>query len=775
MKKSGLARFASPVGAYLVATGLVAAAAIVHVLIDPIIHPSSPYALFYLAILVSAWFFGPGPGILSAGLSAAVVETLLVLPQGYPLLRILPFAFASAGIIAIARIAQSIRGSEERANAHLAAIVHSTDDAIVSKDLNGIIQNCNPACERLFGYTAAELIGKPVTILIPPELQDEEPKILARMRRGERIDHFETVRIRKDGRRVDVSLTISPVRNANGEIIAVSKVARDITEVKAATRQLDAQREWLRVTLASIGDAVIATDEHLNVAFMNPVAERLTGWRSVEATGQTCDSVFRLLDQKTRQWIPNVALRLTGEGEKFILNEDMLLVARDGTERPIEDSGAPILGRDGRILGVVLVFRDASDKRILEAERQAASADRDRLLEAERIARAESERANRVKDDFVAVVSHELRTPLNAILGWTDVLLHGKPDQQQIRGLEVIRRNTQVQAQLIADLLDISRVVSGKLLLDVQEIDLVRVIDAAIETVQHSADARGIVIARRFSTLPAVTAGDPGRLQQVLWNLLTNAIKFTPPGGTIDIDMRRLDTRTEISVSDTGIGLQPETLDRIFDRFHQQDSPSTRRHGGLGLGLAIVRHLVDLHGGEIWAASDGPDRGARFTVSLPVTAVDVKAAPTESPATSAIPLDSRTLRDLRVLVVEDEVDNRDVIRRLLEAHGAEVVTAGTAEEAVEQAANSRPDILVSDIGLPDVDGYELIRRFRRNEVEGLDGIPAVALTAFARSEDRTRALRAGYQAHIAKPVEPAELVATLASFADLLPASRFRP
>ena len=295
------------------------------------------------------------------------------------------------------------------------------------------------------------------------------------------------------------------------------------------------------------------------------------------------------------------------------------------------------------------------------------------------------------------------------------------------------------------------------------------VIDAAIETVQHAADASGIEHRAGVEPAPAPTVGDPGRLQQVIWNLLTNAIKFTPPGGRMRCDCAASDSAREITVIDTGIGIQPEFLPHVFDRFQQADSPTTRRHGGLGLGLAIVRHLVELHGGQVWASSEGA--GSRRQVHRGA-ADDGRRGVAETertlPSIGTAPLDNHTLKDIRVLVVEDEADNRDLIRRLLEAHGAEVVTAATAMEAVEKASIHRPDILVSDIGLPDVDGYELIRRIRQLQIEGLDTIPAVALTAFARSEDRTRALRAGYQAHISKPVEPAELVATLASFADLM-------
>jgi PAS domain S-box-containing protein len=756
---------------------LVAAAAGIYLAIDPYIHPSSPYALFYLAILGCAWFLGIGPAVMASLLSAGIVETLLIRAPEPTLWRLLPFAIACSGIIGIVHLARGIRTSEARANAQLAAIVHSTDDAIVSKDLNGIIQNCNPACERLFGYSVAELVGRPITMLIPPELQAEEPLILERLRRGERIEHFETVRVTKDGRRLDVSLTISPVRNAQGEVIGVSKIARDITETKAAARRLAAQEEWFRVTLGSISDAVITTDPTGRITFLNATASRLTGWDPASAQGRPLQDVFHLLCEATREPVDDPVTAVLRHGQAVggpnWTHDPVVLRARDGSERPIEDTGAPIRNREGDVIGVVLIFRDVSERRAAEAERLASAADRDRLLDSERSARAEAERANRVKDDFVAVVSHELRTPLNAIVGWTEVLLQGQPDQQGIRGLEVIRRNAQIQAQLIGDLLDISRVVSGKLLLDVQTVDLVSVMEGAVETVQHAADSKGITIRQRFSTDAAVMAGDPARLQQVFWNLLSNAIKFTPPGGRIDVGMRRVGSRTEISISDNGIGIRPDMLDRIFDRFHQQEGPMTRRQGGLGLGLAIVRHLVELHGGEVWADSTGADRGSTFTIALPVASTEMPRPRAGQPAgTAAGPFDGHTLQDIRVLVVEDEVDNRELIRRLLEAHGAQVVTAATASEALILAVDHRPQILVSDIGLPDLDGYELIRRIRQLEAAGLDSIPAVALTAFARSEDRTRALRAGFQAHVTKPVEPAELVATLASFAGLLPGER---
>jgi signal transduction histidine kinase/CheY-like chemotaxis protein len=468
--------------------------------------------------------------------------------------------------------------------------------------------------------------------------------------------------------------------------------------------------------------------------------------------------------------VENPVTRVLAEGAIVGLANHTTLIARDGSESPIDDSGAPIRNREGRIVGVVLVFRDVSERQAIETERQAATLERERLLEAERVARSEAEKANRIKDDFVAMVSHELRTPLTAILGWTELLLETQKDPEALRGLEVIGRNTRVQTQLISDLLDISRIVSGKLLLEVQSVDLVSVIELATDTVRLAASARGITIRKRLDTRAAAMVGDPARLQQVIWNLLSNAIKFTSRGGTIEIEMRPVSSRVEIAISDNGIGIRPELIDRVFERFHQQEGPTTRRHGGLGLGLAIVKHLVELHGGTVWAESEGEGKGAKFTISLPIAFA--RPARDEMPRDIAAESDGRSLAGLRFLVVEDEPDTRDIVRRLVESRGAEVDVAASADEALRFVRERRPDILVSDIGLPDVDGYEFIRRVRSLGIAGIENMPAVALTAFARSEDRTRALVAGYQVHIAKPVDPAELVATLASLARLIQSNR---
>jgi PAS domain S-box-containing protein len=807
-----------------------------------------------------------------------------------------PVRGPSGSIIGASKIARDIgeRRRAEEARARLAAIVESSDDAIISKDLNGIIQSANGGAERVFGYSAAELVGRPVTVLIPEERQAEETDILGRLRRGERVEHFETVRVRRDGRRIDVSLTVSPVRDSSGAIIGASKIARDITDNKRAAEALATHREWLRVTLSSIGDAVIAADPTGQITFLNPVAEGLTGWSSQEAVGQPLSLVFRIINEKTREPAENVAdkvirsghvvglanhtvliardgteipiadsaapilaengsiqgvvlvfhdvtearraeealaeqkewlettlesigdaviatdprgnvvfmnpiaehltgrraaealglpcddvfrianestrlpavnpvSRVLAEGAVVGLANHTVLISADGTERPIDDSGAPIRNRDGRIVGVVLVFRDVSERRRVAIERE-------RLLDMERAARAAAEHANRVKDDFVAMVSHELRTPLNAILGWTHILA-GRPDDAASvrRGLQVIERNTQIQVQLISDLLDISRIVSGKLRLDIENLDLRRVVNDAVQSLQPVAEAKRLTLLNEVAADAIDVTGDPARLQQCVWNLLSNAIKFTPAGGRIVVAVRRASSHAELSVTDSGVGIQPEILPYIFDRFQQGEAATTRRFGGLGLGLTIVKQIVELHGGNIRAESAGEGKGARFTVSLPMNGATARPNLRShiGPSGAGDGADSTRLDRLRVLLVEDDNDTREVVEMTLRERGAEVVCAGSVDEALTIFRAGPPDVLVSDIGLPGADGYDLIRQVRQMAPARGGSIPAIALTAFVRSSDRTRALLAGFQMHVGKPIEPAELVMSIAALTRL--------
>jgi signal transduction histidine kinase/ActR/RegA family two-component response regulator len=382
---------------------------------------------------------------------------------------------------------------------------------------------------------------------------------------------------------------------------------------------------------------------------------------------------------------------------------------------------------------------------------------REMLLASERAARAEAQRASRAKDEFVAVLSHELRTPLNAVMGWTELARRpGQTPEQLDKALAVVDRNARQLGQIIGDMLDMSRILSGKLRVDLDTVELAGVVGAALDGVQSAAAAKGVEIRRRLDRRGANVLGDPSRLQQVVYNLVSNAIKFTPKGGRVDVSVKARGAHVELAVTDTGQGVDPAVLPHLFERFWQADASASRCHGGLGLGLSIVKHLVELHGGTVRAESQGIGKGTRFVVELPLRQeLALGAAP------AAARRSASELAGARILVVDDEPDAQELLKRVLEDHGAQVVTASSGTEALDVISTRRPlDAVVSDIGMPGMDGYELMRRVRA-ETPAKD-VPAVALTAYARPEDRARALCAGYQAHLAKPVEPAEMLAKVA-------------
>jgi len=516
------------------------------------------------------------------------------------------------------------QASEGAMRTLLSNIVNSSDDAIVSKTLDGVVTSWNHAAQRVFGYTAEEMIGKPISILFPPDRQDEEPAILERIRRGERVDHFETIRVHKSGALLEISVTISPVKDETGRIVGASKVARDITEQKRIQREL-----------AKLND--------------------------------------------------------------------------------------------------------------------------------------ELQRANRMNSEFLAVMSHELRTPLNAIAGWVQILRDNgvKPEQVQ-QGLEIIEKNTWAQVELINDLLDMSRIVTGKLKLDLRRVDLPAIVSAVIEGHRPAADAKSVRISSALSSVNGSVMGDEARLQQIIGNLLSNAIKFTSSGDRIHVALERVNSHVEISVEDTGKGIQPDFLPYVFDRFRQEDSGTTRRQGGMGLGLSIVKQLTEMHGGTVRAKSRGEGQGATFTVELPVLASHDRDRFTRRRSVGergSEPEFQANLSGVCVLVVDDEEDSRDVVRFILEAHHATVMTARSVGDALATFAAHPIDIVLSDIGMPDHDGFELLQRLRT--IQGGESVPIIALTALARSEDRSRALRAGFQMHLSKPLHAEELVAVVQNFARL--------
>jgi PAS domain S-box-containing protein len=986
----------------------------------------------------------------------------------------------------------------------LSAIISSADDAIITKTLDGIITSWNKGAERIFGYTAEEAIGKPVLMLIPPDHHNEEPAILAKLRRGERIEHYETVRVRKDGSLINISLTVSPIRGPEGQIIGASKVARDITDRKRAEdalrqseqelsdffenavvglhwvgpdgtilranraelemlgyapeeylghhiaefhadrtaisdilRRLQAgevlheyearlrckdgsikhvlidssvmwekgefvhtrcftrditerkqaefellERARLSALGANVGLALTQTNalpemlhacaeamvRHLDAAFAriwtlnqeeqvlelrasagmythldgphsripvgmykigfiaqeraphmtndvanDPrvsdkewvkregmvafagypliVAERVVGVMAIFARQHLTEAILQAMSSiansialgierkraevelreqseiietvnrvgqavageldlhKLVQSVTDAATEITDahfgsffynvldetgasytlytlsgvpreafahfpmpratdlfgptfRGEGTILINDVKKDPRYGKNSPyygmpeghlpvVSYMAVPVISRTGEVYGG-LFFGDPKEgvfteraSRIVEglAAQAAVAMDNARLYEAAQRARAEAEQSarenerlyreaqesSRLKDEFLATVSHELRTPLTAILGWAHLLRTGQFNgDSNLKAIETIERNARAQSQLIDDLLDVSRIITGKLRIDVRPVDPNSFIESALEAVRPAAEAKGVRVQRIMDTGVVTVSGDPVRMQQVIWNLLSNAIKFTPKGGRVQIRLERVNSHVEIAISDTGAGIAPEFLPYVFDRFRQADQRTTRQHGGLGLGLAIVRHLVELHGGSVRAESPGKGQGATFTVMLPVAPVyqtsgkEERVHPAARDTLPSYECPDR-LDGLKVLAVDDEPDTRELLKVGLGQCGAVVTVVGSATEALEAIAAAVPDLLISDIGMPDKDGYEFIRLVRELPAEGGGKVPAIALTAYARVEDRMQALRAGYQMHVPKPVELAELVAVAAS------------
>lgn len=437
---------------------------------------------------------------------------------------------------------------------------------------------------------------------------------------------------------------------------------------------------------------------------------------------------------------------------KFVI-EIRLWHAPSQTFRQIENRATPVLDSDGNLREWVGTCNDIHDLRTAERERE-------RLLEAERAARNEAEQANRLKDEFLATVSHELRTPLNAILGWAELITRGGGNEEDnAEGLQAILRNARAQSQIIEDLLDMSRITSGKVRLDVQEVNLATLLDETIHSVMPSAEMRRLSVTQAVQPSVSPVKGDPSRLRQVVWNLLSNSIKFTPAGGQVRARLTQIDGSVTLTIEDTGEGIAADLLPYVFDRFRQEDGSTTRRHGGLGLGLSIVKHLVELHGGTVAASSDGKGKGSRFVVSLPALFERSVAQP-PLPRQLDAPGRASSLSGVKVLVVDDEADARRIVSRILQGCGATVVSAASAAEAMRLLRLEKPDILLSDIGMPEADGYELIRSVRQLSTDDRN-IPAVALTAFARSDDRTKALQAGFQRHIPKPLESADLLRTV--------------
>jgi PAS domain S-box-containing protein len=691
-----------------------------------------------------------------------------------------------------------MRGETENARRYLAAIVDSADDAILSKDLNGVIQSANTSAERLFGYTADELVGRPVRMLIPPERQSEEDDILKRLRKGERVEHFETVRMTKDGRRLDVALTISPVRDDAGLIIGASKIVRDITALKqseAERMRLLQETAAVTETLNNVG-AIVASDlDRANVVqavtdaatelttaefgafFYNVENEHGESYTLYTISGAPMEAFSKFpMPRNTEVFEP------TFKGTAVVRSPDITTDPRYGHNAPHHGMpkghlpvrsylAVPVKGRSGDVIGGLFFGHSRTDRFTEQHERLAVGVASwaSVALENARMYMSVQE-ASRIKDDFLASLSHELRTPLNAILGYARMLRSGivAPDKRD-RAIETIERNATSLTQIVEDVLDISRIVSGKIRLNVQPVDFPEIVQSAADAIMPAADAKGVRIETILDPRAAPVSGDPDRLQQVLWNLLSNAVKFTNRGGKVQVRLERVNSHVEAAVSDTGIGIAPEFLPHVFERFRQADAGITRERGGLGLGLSIARQLTEMHGGTIDVSSGGLNQGATFRLRIPLMIVhpvrdDVSRVHPRSNAGTQ----RRVVADLggvSVLAVDDEPDALALVSEVLQAAGARVSTAASVAEALKILDGDAPDVVVADLGMPQVDGFQFIDRLRRHPSSRVRNVPAAALTAYARSEDRMKALRAGFQIHLAKPIDPAELVTTIAALA----------
>jgi len=636
------------------------------------------------------------------------------------------------------------------------------DYAIFHLDTEGIILSWNQGAEMIFGFSKDEIIGQHSTNLFTPEDRAQN-RPGQELKTAKETGRAEDTRwhLRKDGSRFFAQGVTTALRDETGKLLGYAKIARDDTGRKEMEEALLESEEKYRIVAETATDAIISINEQSIILFINRAAIRIFGYQIEQMIGQ---SLTMLMPEYLRHLHRAGQERYIKTGKKHLNWEHIEVPAlhKDGHEFPLELSFGEFSKNNKHIF--IGIARDITERKKAEEERE-------QLLRSEQAAREEAERANRLKDEFLATLSHELRTPLNAILGWSQVLQYNNLDEAGIkRATATIERNARAQNQLIDDILDVSRIITGKLRLDVRAVDLSNVISEAADAARPAAEAKNIGLQTLIDPQATQISGDPDRLQQVVWNLLSNAIKFTPRDGRVQLRLERVNSHIEIVVSDTGAGIEPEFLPFVFERFRQSDGSMTRRHGGLGLGLAIVRQLVELHGGAVSVESKGAGQGATFIVSLPFLPVRLDpedAVPRVHPtAQNGSVLDCPPeLSGLRVLLVDDEADSRELLNFVLESCGAQISTASSAAEAIELIKRERFDVIISDIGMPEEDGFLLIRKIRSFPKEQGGNIPALALTAYARAEDRVQALRSGFHMHIAKPVESVELIAAVANLA----------
>lgn len=632
---------------------------------------------------------------------------------------------------------QGLRIEAEVAKAHLETVLSGIQDQFYVLDREWRYTFVNDRVAKTVGYSKEDLLGKNIWELFPDltsSLFAQEVHRAVKEQTVVRFEFFYSVWDRWFENRV------YPFNEG------VTIFVTDISDRKLAEKALRESEERFRNMADNAPFMVWVTDPTGYCTYLSQSWYEFSG--QTEATGLG----FGWLDAvhpEDREYAKKSFLTANQCGNEYRV--EFRLRRKDGEYRWVIDAANPWFGVDGQFKGFIGSVIDIS-------ERKQAEAERDRLLQLEQAARKEAETANRVKDEFLAVLSHELRSPLNPILGWTKLLQSRKYDEQFTkRALETIERNAKLQTQLIEDLLDVSRILQGKMVLNIAPVNLVTIITSAIETVRLSAEAKQIQIQTLFTAHVGQVMGDAVRLQQIVWNLLSNAIKFTPNGGKVEICLEQVGMNIQIQVKDSGKGIKPEFLPYVFEYFRQEDGKTTRKFGGLGLGLAIVRYLTELHGGTVQAESLGEEMGATFTVTLPlIQQEDVPIINHEVPL--SLNVDTSPLAGVKILVVDDEPDMRELMQTILESSGAEVQIATSAAEALTKIDSFNANMLISDIGMPEMDGYMLMRQVRQRSPQAGGNIMAIALTAYAGEIDQQQALAAGFQRHIAKPVDPVELV-----------------
>jgi PAS domain S-box-containing protein len=791
-------------------------------------------------------------------------------------------------------------------SALLTAIIESSDDAIMTTDLDGTVTFWNPGAERLYGYSASEIVGQSTRILIAGDRYGNATRVRERLAAGQPVQPYDSVSVRKDGTLINVSISVFPLRASDQTVVGIAAIARDISERKRSESERRQAERRIRRILEAMSDTFAAFDRNWRITHVNQRYVELSGLPREALIGRVVWDVFpdasqmRLHEAAHRavrehrpvtvedyfapldRWIQTrlypmpdglatfgtdiTERKRSAERAAFlaeagavvaasldhqamlkamatlavpavadfcavdIVSEDRLdrlavahvdpgkielarllreryddadspysaaTVIRSGkaawvrrvTDETIADAAhgdaerialikalnlrsyivVPISGH-GRTFGALTLATAQSGRVYTEDDVQLAGDVASRMAIAMENARAyhEARVANRLKDEFLATLSHELRTPLNAILGYSRLVQSGVLTRdKQTRAFTTIERNAHALTQIVEDVLDVSRIISGKIRLHIQPIDLSQVVRNAVDTVFPAAEAKQIRLRTELDPRTAAVPGDSDRLQQVVWNLVSNAVKFTPPHGLVRVHLERVNSHVEITVTDTGIGIDPAFLPHMFERFRQADSGTTREHGGIGLGLAIVRHLVELHGGTVEAESAGRGHGATFRVRLPLIVTypeegrERRTHPNRNAETATVAVPD--LRGVEVLAVDDDADARMLVRESLESVGASVTTVDSVGSAFDVLRTRRPDVLLADIGLPDVDGFALIRGLRESSDPAVRDIPAAAVTAYARSEDRLKSLQSGFQMHLSKPIDPRELMLAVAT------------